>query len=225
MKRNIRIAHEQLRRMTDHDLIVRHGYGNCPEALPVLLNRHRETARRLIIHYCHELSLPRRVSLEAQEEVDSLLFIAATHYDVARTGHPHGEYRTYMGEVLLTGVLQIARAFNRYQRHFHRAIRADVDCDEPLAIHSRLTQRRSPEGLGIGDPQEPVDRHDLFESVEKVLCSFGATEQAFGNAYLADVPRQLLARQLGVSVRSVEYRFKKLFEKLRKHFGEEEQDP
>ena len=207
---------DPLNDMSDEKLIDAYRSGENPDALAVLADRCNNSARNRINRLCYQMSIPYALAREAQQHVETWLLEAITHYSPNRYRGRARSFRYFMGRVLFSDLLNLVRDDRRYRKHHHPTIRADADCESAVGLHARATDLRSPAALGITQPDDDAQWQERRHIVQRVVGGLSRSERLVIHARIGELPRQIVAGELGISARTIDRRWAPLAVKLRK---------
>jgi RNA polymerase sigma factor (sigma-70 family) len=174
------------------------------DVLRELFARHYVWLRRVIGRRARRAGLCREDAEDSHQEAVFALYEAITDYDPRESARPCGcSFRTYLGRRVAS---RFASA--NYRRRWEKAHR----CGE-LELRAALEggmRRLSPDGtsrdwrdLEDDDPAVVVQCRQLDELVRQTLQRFPPRQQRLWEGAMAGVPLEQLAREAGLSVRTV----------------------
>jgi RNA polymerase sigma factor (sigma-70 family) len=184
----------------------------------VLLLRHREWSRRLIVRLARHRGLSPHDTEDALQDAMFAILKAICHYDTLRPSGQNGcLFQSFLGRVLTNRFKDFVKHLRRTERHFSRPMPRFLELNEAVG-------RRERQGTSLledrgSDPALIAQRKELVARVRNAVAHLDGMNHRLVDGLLSGRRLRAIADELGITYDVAKRRWRGIRTRLARHLA------
>jgi N-glycosylase/DNA lyase len=209
---------------SDEELIAQYQQDRSPAASTELLRRYQPQIHRDIADRARRVQLLRRYWADAEHEVLLALLEALVQYGRPRKGAAVRRCPgAFIHVVTVRTLSDIIRGLRRYHGHFEASLVASEVTDQASKRIRRVIGCLNALDWTVNDPGHLVAEREFWQCLEKVVDELGWLAPLVWDSQFCGYSLCALARELGVSERTVRRCWDLILSRLRDRFPQDDE--